>query len=402
MTKNNFNDIDNLFREGLNPEEDLISFKESDWSKMNERLDRFQEKRKRILWITSLGPVAALFLLFMAVHALLPEQQKQMVQQMEVQNKVPENNEVKKQNQITQRDNDLLRDDEHNDFVSTVAQNRAQTQAILIPDSVKNSVNDRYDSIPENTTNMQPELNAQTVLSNEKINSDIDNIFTDELPSTEPDDLLMAEMGQPNVNLKPERRSPQLAVSLLVASDYNGVDNLNNGMVGGDFGLIITFEFTKNWSLSTGGIYAKKLYDADYNSYNPSNNIWSEYYPKSVSADCRVLDIPLNINYTFYNHTNTKISFGSGISSYIMLSEDYRFSYAKSYDNEPLDYHLANENKHWLSVLNLQVNYEKRLNPNISLSLQPFMKVPLANIGFAGVKLQSLGVAATLNWNFDI
>jgi hypothetical protein len=29
------------------------------------------------------------------------------------------------------------------------------------------------------------------------------------------------------------------------------------------------------------------------------------------------------------------------------------------------------------------------------------MKIPLSNIGFAGVKLQSLGMAVILNWNFN-
>jgi hypothetical protein len=78
-----------------------------------------------------------------------------------------------------------------------------------------------------------------------------------------------------------------------------------------------------------------------------------------------------------------------------MLREDYRFSYAENNTTNPLSYHAVNENKHWLSVLNFQANFEQRLNSRLSIGLQPYLKIPLSNIGFAGVKLQSLGGLAT-------
>jgi len=163
---------------------------------------------------------------------------------------------------------------------------------------------------------------------------------------------------------------------------------------------MLTLKLASNWSFSTGGIYARKLYQTGFNNYNPSKNIWTEYYPNSVSADCRVLDIPMNINYTLLSRKNYTVSLGTGISSYIMLREDYRFTYAETNSNNPLAYHAVNENKHWLSVLNLQASFEQRLNQRLSFSLQPYLKIPLTNIGFAGVKLQSLGMAANLSWNF--
>lgn len=123
------------------------------------------------------------------------------------------------------------------------------------------------------------------------------------------------------MKLEPEQQSRKLSLSILVAPDYNGVNNLNNASIGNDFGLLVTFEIARNWSFSTGGIYAKKLYETGFRNYNPTRNIWEEYYTKSVNADCRVLDIPLNISYTFLNRRNTMISVGSGISSYIMLGK---------------------------------------------------------------------------------
>jgi hypothetical protein len=84
------------------------------------------------------------------------------------------------------------------------------------------------------------------------------------------------------------------------------------------------------------------------------------------------------------------------------LREDYRFSYAENNNSNPLSYRVVNENKHWLSVLNFQANFEQRLNSRLRIGLQPYLKIPLSNIGFAGVKLQSLGMAANLSWNFNL
>ena len=84
-----------------------------------------------------------------------------------------------------------------------------------------------------------------------------------------------------------------------------------------------------------------------------------------------------------------------------MLREDYRFSYVEQDSNTAVAYHVVNENQHWLSILNFQATFEQRLNSRVSIGLQPYMKIPLSNIGFAGVKLQSLGMAVILNWNFN-
>jgi len=115
-----------------------------------------------------------------------------------------------------------------------------------------------------------------------------------------------------------------------------------------------------------------------------------------------VLDIPLNINYTFLNRNRTLLSIGTGISSYIMLKEYYKFTYYNPNTSDPQDYTLINKNQHWLSVLNLQANYTRKLTSELSLSLQPYMKIPISEIGFAQVKLESLGLAISASWNFNL
>jgi len=403
MTNRNVEDIDQLFREGLNPEDDFLTYQDADWLKLKKRLDGNAQKRRGVFWLTRLSGVAALILLFFAIRMFLPESQKQIVQEAEVQqsdlklqekqNKPIISPEVKKTVRKTEPISKTL-----------LAQNKPSEEQLpnkqLNYNSSEKKLNN-VDSTQVENLSIPQTTAEQKVNAGEYITNQPDIAKPAEQKRSSTDDLLFAPNERPNKLPEPEQQTHKLTLSVLAAPDYNGVNNLNNASLGNDFGLLVTIKIAKNWSLSTGGVYAKKMYETGFGNYNPSKNIWDEYYPKSVNADCRVLDVPLNISYSLIAGKNTTISFGSGISSYIMLREDYRFSYEEQDSNTAVAYHVVNENQHWLSVLNFQATFEHRLNSKVSIGLQPYMKLPLSNIGFAGVKLQSLGMAVILNWNFN-
>jgi hypothetical protein len=51
--------------------------------------------------------------------------------------------------------------------------------------------------------------------------------------------------------------------------------------------------------------------------------------------------------------------------------------------------------------MNLQASYERKVAPNVGLSFTPYLKLPLSNIGYSQVKVQTFGVAVGLNWNIN-
>lgn len=405
MTNRDIENIDKLFREGLNPVDDHFTFQESDWSKLEQRLNRNEKRKRRVFWLSRLGGVAALILLFFTIRMLLPEDQKQIIQQAEVQKNDPKLKEKQVQPPPTHEDIKSGNKIESNSKI-LIAQNKvreaqSRQKHFSVRISEKEASNNDTAKV-ENLNIPQKATTEQMAESEENKPSSQETSKPTEQKRSIADESLFAPNEKPNIAPEAEQPLLKLALSVLAAPDYNGVNNLSNASMGNDFGLMLTFDITKKWSLSAGGIYAKKLYETGFKNYNPTKNIWDEYYPKSINADCRILDIPLNINYKLFITKNSTISLGSGISSYIMLREDYRFSYAESNNTNPQSYHVVNENKHWLSVLNFQANFEQRLNSRLSIGLQPYLKIPLSNIGFAGVKLQSVGMAANLSWNFNL
>jgi hypothetical protein len=113
-----------------------------------------------------------------------------------------------------------------------------------------------------------------------------------------------------------------------------------------------------------------------------------------------MIDIPLNVDYQVFNKQHNKISVGTGLSSYIMLSENYTFNY-NPYASGPAGFSVPHSDKYFFSILNLSATYQRQLNSKVGVSLQPYYKVPLEKIGYSQVRLQTTGVAFGVIWNLN-
>jgi len=195
-------------------------------------------------------------------------------------------------------------------------------------------------------------------------------------------------------------KRPRLTVTVLASADINGVNSLSNTNAGKNIGMLFSARFNK-LSISTGAYYSSKPYNMPFSSYSPNSAYNFKYSPETVTADCRMLDIPLNIDYQVFAKNKNSISVGTGISSFIMLKESYQYNYAASHVYGLSSYNVDNPDKYLFSSVNFQANYRRQINSKIGLNIMPYVKVPLNDIGYSRVKLQTVGVAVGLNWNIN-
>lgn len=411
--------IDELFRKGLNQGKDPVDFREQDWTALAQRLNRYTRRKYATVWLKPLTGVAAILLLAFGIWALWPVTQE------------PPNRQVAREQQASQtpeKQNESLPAPEEQETDSTAEPSDSPELAAHQPiveqlaektRREESGVSGERVSTPERDSLQRKASDLKEIAPKENIaenpvatRTDSINPADKELVSAQkPDDQPSSQGAEESTVIRnpvvaetdhaivSEPKNRLVALSLLVAPAFNGVDNLNNGKTGTDVGLLLTLGLSRRWSFSTGALYAKKLYETGFSSnYSNGNNGYGDPDIQLVDADCRVLDIPLNINYAIIDKGKTTISLGTGISSYIMLREDYRFVSDDPYVEVPADIHLINENQHWLSVLNLHASYQQRLSSKMSLSLQPYLKIPVKDIGYAKVKLQSLGMALSASW----
>lgn len=157
-------------------------------------------------------------------------------------------------------------------------------------------------------------------------------------------------------------------------------------------GLGVEYYLAESWSLQTGAAYAVKKYSALGSEYETP--AWISARPDdflSATALCIVIDIPFNVRKYFYTKNGNTFFASTGVSSYLMLREDYNYEYSEDRPNWYTFWSYENRNKHYLGILNLSFGYEKSLTDKLSLGIEPFMKLPLAGIGQGRVRFLSFG-----------
>src|SRR5436190_17998433 len=185
------------------------------------------------------------------------------------------------------------------------------------------------------------------------------------------------------------------AFLLSAGPDVSKAGGSNMGKLTLTYGAGISYTKSR-FTLRTGVYAGRKIYKAgpaDYKlSWQPSNIKF-----EGADANCYVMEIPVQLFYNFGSKNKSNWFAGVGLSSYIMKSENYNYQF-KSATGTPYyyKYDVKNENKHYFSVLDLSAGYNLQVSKTISLSAEPYVKIPLSGIGVGKVQLNSTGVLFTL------
>lgn len=191
-----------------------------------------------------------------------------------------------------------------------------------------------------------------------------------------------------------------LSIKLAVAPDFSSINYFTPDGSGFNFGALVGYSFNNRWSVYTGAILSRKIYSSTEIDEPYTTSGGYPYDINELEGDCRVIDIPINVYYTFFPEKSFSIKAGLGFTSYLMLSEEYTYYIDNPYGSDVYHQKIENENNEWFKMLNISMIVQKRLSDRFALELEPFLKAPLAGVGEGEVSLVSLG--AFLNLRFDI
>lgn len=211
--------------------------------------------------------------------------------------------------------------------------------------------------------------------------------------------LPTSEVASPPASKQPVHKG--ISFGLTLGPDFNVAPSLKYGKIGFNAGALLHYQANRHWSFTTGAVYSKKIYGATPDDYAvlkklppPSN---PGYEVKKVDAVCSVLDVPVNVNYTFLRKQQNTLSGTLGVSNYFMLKENYDYYYANNYQGKEMVFN--NENQHYIAILNVALTWQHPVGKHISLGVQPYAKIPFKGVGYGEVKLYSAGVAFQVNFS---
>lgn len=410
-------DIDKIFRQKLGEPVDQPAYREDDWNALEQLLDGGKKRRGVVYWLPILSGVAALLLLVLGWWLFKPQAtddvqkpKNQMANVQQLKKQQPTNTD-----ELTAINNAQKPIDNSSPIgVNNIkAQQPVQKQQVNNYVKMDNIVNkdmpvfqpsvvfpDQNTTLANNTSPelvaVKPSLQINTAANIGKVSAK--NIITNDYAKS-------LAVKRNKITTMSSFSHPQYALTIMGAPDINGVNSFQQSKTGTNVGLLFSIGINK-LTLTTGVSYSYKPYNTPFNGYQNSSSTYSSGYyfranPINVLADCRMLDIPLNIDYQLFNKNKNKLSIGTGLSSYIMLKESYAYEYANPAAVGPRGYNIASPGQYLFGVLNLQATYKRQVNAKVGVSVQPYLKLPLGEVGASQVRLQSAGVAVGLSWNIN-
>lgn len=190
-----------------------------------------------------------------------------------------------------------------------------------------------------------------------------------------------------------------LVVGLYFSPDLTTIANNRIEKIGTNYAVQLEYRFSSRWSVQTGVIRSKKVYDAYGDQYEIPLKWNAGVMPQRVDAVCDMLDIPLNIRYDITQHPEKRVFVTTGLTSYVMLKEAYYYTY---------DTKIAGTHDSWIgtsgpfliSNLNFSIGYEARITNRLTWQAEPFARVPISSIGWSNVNLFTLGSFVSIKYRF--
>lgn len=300
---------------------------------------------------------------------------------------------------------------------------RSKTAADVLPGNGKGEtdvvrersrdVNDRQHDPMQEMTASQPASTA--ALGNEKVFRDLVVISPAnaekikqranvDLPGAEEGDTGEAKtiVTEEDASVK-QVVAPRLSLLLSFAPDFSSTSN-QYSTPGKAFGAMIHYHVFQRWSVSAGIIKNNKRYTGNGEDYSPPKGYWKYYtngiVPESVDGACNVLEFPVMIQYTIANNGKTRWTASAGTSNYLMLNESYRYYFDQPNPGAKDGWDSKRQSRFYFNMFNISVGYEYQLFPRLMVGIEPYVKVPLEEIGWSNIRLFSTGASFTLRYKF--
>ncbi|HCX21076.1 MAG: hypothetical protein CMB80_20230 [Flammeovirgaceae bacterium] len=194
-----------------------------------------------------------------------------------------------------------------------------------------------------------------------------------------------------------------VAVGLSYAPDFNSLNFKGKLKATNKVGLRLFWKPLKRFELQSGIFFNEKKYTSPGDEYHPPAGYWGSntngIVPEWVNGSCSVIDIPVTLGIDVIQTTRWNWSVNGGLSNYILLDEKYIYEFDQPNPNTAWGWE-TNENTtlKW-SVMNASIGGEFLWRSKTSLRIEPFIQMPLQEIGWAKVSLYGYGVLFTIKQN---
>ena len=402
---NNFNkhEFDEIFRSGLTAPD--LSEVDEDWALMKARLQKDKTRNKVPYYMIFVSSVAAVLLLVFSVMFNSTESTQD-------QGSFNANTEEKGMPDVRVPNNDskIAESIQNTEYTASQAvlqspelvnhtESRPQAELIdPVQDAVEVEVTNNNIANSSDTSSNTLVLTAPAPPLGEENSSLAANMSATENPVSL-EEVSVADNEEANQKSNSSKNRFSLAINF--APDLNGVERFQSNKVSYSIGAGLIYNISNKLSIEAGAAYGKKTYQTGFSSFRPASYSLFQVKPNVVSSGFDVMDISLNLAYTLLNKGKSSIGFGVGISSYLMLDEQYSFTYQNMNARGLSSFSTGYQNNHFFGIANLNLSYKRNLTNNVKLAFNPYLKLPLTDLGYGNIRLRSAGMSVGVITNLN-
>ena len=181
-------------------------------------------------------------------------------------------------------------------------------------------------------------------------------------------------------------------LGILMGPDFSTIQSQKFTSMGYSAGLLAGYRINKHWAVEAGAIWDRKKYYTDGKYFDKSGaNIPPNVMVHYLNGVCEMFEFPVVVRYNINLQKNLLFA-TAGLTSYIMRKESYRYgamsngSYYEGYRSYKRSGNTLFANMH------MSAGYDYGLSANWSVRVEPYINLPLKNIGVGKMPISSKGV----------
>lgn len=197
-------------------------------------------------------------------------------------------------------------------------------------------------------------------------------------------------------------RAPRLVVTGLISPDFSSTSLTKYSKPSGVFGVLLGYRISKRFTLMAGVTKGLKKYEGYGNEYSPPAGYWENrtngVVPDEVEGQCGIVEVPLMVQFDLVQRLKSRIFVSTGVSSYFMRSENYEYTFSQPNPGAANSWTAKEPTRYLFKIGHLSAGYDRMLTRNLSLGIEPFLKVPFEGIGWTDINLYSTGAYINLRY----
>jgi hypothetical protein len=186
--------------------------------------------------------------------------------------------------------------------------------------------------------------------------------------------------------------------------DYTDAGGISNNQFGNNVGLTAGYYLTNKLSVNTGILYSNKFFwSPGFGPQNPASGLTSvtafaaptiEY----VNGAFNQYQLPLSLRYDFAKSDKSRFFVNAGLSSYFIINQTYIYFSHSGFRPSAWKRTDNSQENYWFGTADFSFGIETDLGKGFSFQAEPFLNIPLKQMGLENVKLRSYGIMLSFRY----